>query len=90
MFRVTYMNATPFPLAPRQAIKQHEMGVVVITNPPSALDTVPLDQGFKTQGAATELTKVSDFPCSWPAWAGGASWESGKVSQTAPPIASQM
>jgi len=30
------MKATPFPLAPLQAIRQHERGVVVITKPPSA------------------------------------------------------
>lgn len=31
------MKATPFPLAPLQAIKQHERGVVVMTKPPRAL-----------------------------------------------------
>ena len=35
---LSYMSATPFPLAPLQAIKQHESGVVVITNPPNALE----------------------------------------------------
>lgn len=35
---MSHMKATPFPLAPLQAIKQHARGVVVITKPPSALD----------------------------------------------------
>lgn len=48
------MYATPFPLAPLQAIKQHEMGVVVITNPPSALDNDLLDRSFKVPRAAIE------------------------------------
>jgi hypothetical protein len=34
----TYTKAIPFPLAPLQAIRQHESGVVVITKPPKALD----------------------------------------------------
>lgn len=38
---MSHMKATPFPLAPLQAIRQHERGVVVITKPPSALDIEP-------------------------------------------------
>ncbi len=34
---MSYVNAIPFPVAPLQAIKQHERGVVVMTKPPSAL-----------------------------------------------------
>lgn len=34
---ISYMNASPFPPDPCQAIRQHESGVVVITNPPNAL-----------------------------------------------------
>jgi hypothetical protein len=37
---MSHMKATPFPLAPLQAIKQHARGVVVITKPPSALDVM--------------------------------------------------
>lgn len=37
IFGKSYMKATPFPLAPLHAIKQHDRGVVVMTNPPSAL-----------------------------------------------------
>lgn len=33
----SYVNAMPFPPAPLQPIKQHESGVVVMTNPPNAL-----------------------------------------------------
>lgn len=32
------MKASPFPPAPLQAIRAHESGVVVITNPPNALE----------------------------------------------------
>lgn len=35
---VSYVKAIPFPLAPLQAIRQQESGVVVMTNPPSALE----------------------------------------------------
>lgn len=50
----SYTNAMPFPLAPLQAIKQHEMGVVVMTNPPSALDNGLLDKSFKMQDVAAK------------------------------------
>ena len=35
---MSYVKAIPFPLAPLQAIRQQESGVVVMTNPPSALE----------------------------------------------------
>ena len=38
IFSSSHMKATPFPLAPLQAIKQHERGVVVMTKPPNALN----------------------------------------------------
>lgn len=43
---ISHMKAIPFPLAPLQAIKQHESGVVVMTNPPSALLNESFCQGI--------------------------------------------